>query len=449
MKNNTTHGMLARMATAGVLSLSLSVPSISYADEASQAPRQASASSEVPDDAVNCDTDGDGKSDVNTREGEGKCYDDEDATVSDSVKDKVRSVNGIKFKGVTKTRVLSWVESTGMPKWQIQSAKQSGNVYTAPRAMTLWTSYIALDGTEKWHPKRYAAGHKFYLGPDGWFHDAPCNNKVKVPPTKKKVPGSQKLRGHYKIVKVFKFWGYAKAKVEGAASATAMSWDNGYLVHEDGTYVLDENGQPIRKCRAYADAQGRASFFARAKAKLKGRIYASASAAVSAMVQNAQGKLSGKIEGEVNGDVKGYVRALARGDAFVNLKTHAQCEDTVQPNQPEQPPTGEIVQAPKHLYLANPNDPESKNGESRMKFVGSDPEDGGNVTFTITTSDNVELLNDAEHPIHDDVEGSSRVRYQWIRAKSAGEASVTLVVTDQKGNTFSQTVTFQVYADEF
>lgn len=272
---------------------------------------------------------------VDVDRGKGTCYEDGTAEVTDSKRDRMKNVNGIKYKAKTLTRVLRYVRANGMPRTQIISAQQAGNVYTAPHGMTLWTSYINIHGQEVWHQKYYPAGYKFYKGPDGWFHDPKCNNKVKIPPTKKTIPGKKKLYGEFKIVKRFKFWGTAWAQAHGTAKAKVKSWSNGYLVDEDGNYVRDENGHVQRTCHALAEAEGVAEFFARAKAKVRGKVYASVEAALSAVAEGAQAELNGKLEGEVKGDVEGYVRASARGNAYVNLVVKTICEDTVQESNPK------------------------------------------------------------------------------------------------------------------
>lgn len=106
-------------------------------------------------------------------------------------------------------------------------------------------------------------------------------------------------------------------------------------------------------------------------------------------------------------------------------------------------PVGEIVNPARHLIAANPNDPESTPGEARIKVVGSDPEDGANVNLTVNVSGAAELVVDAAHPVHEDVEGTNRVRYFWVRAKQPGTARITLVVTDPDGKSS------QTYVNEF
>lgn len=138
---------------------------------------------------------------------------------------------------------------------------------------------------------------------------------------------------------------------------------------------------------------------------------------------------------------------------LTDINLSATVRVTVDPCPPKENrnPTGEIVQAPEHLYVANPNDPQSKTGEYRVKVVGSDTEDGGNVTLSVTLSGPVEFINDADHPDITDIEGTNKVRYFWIRAKNTpGAASITLVVTDSTGKSSPpMTKNFQVYADQF
>lgn len=99
------------------------------------------------------------------------------------------------------SNTVFYVTATGMPKSQVQSAIYHHHVVTLTRGMTLWTSYINVYGHEVWHWKYYAAGHKFYLGPDGYYHDSPCNNKVIVPHSKPLPSNAHKLYGSI-IVKV-------------------------------------------------------------------------------------------------------------------------------------------------------------------------------------------------------------------------------------------------------
>lgn len=370
--------------------------------------------------------------------GNGNCTTDitSESSSEDSVKGHVRSVNGIKFRGVTKTHVLAWVHSTGMPHSEVVHAQ----VYVLPKAMTLWTSYINVAGQEVWHWKYYAAGHKFYRGSDGWYHDKPCDNKVKVPISHKTVPANKKLYGHYKVVKVFKFSGFAKASLAETAVAGADAWANGYLYDANGNLVY-QNGQPVRTCHSDAHAKGRAHFAATAVARIKGRIFMSVEAAVQAMVQGANSKLDAQLGGQTHAQVIGKVWADARGQAEAEASATAQCTDTHQTTPENRPPTGEIVQYPAHLYTG---------GEYRVKVVGSDPEDNGNVTLSVSVSGPIEVVIDAQHPVTEDIEGTNKVRYFWIRAKNTpGTAAITLVVTDSAHATFTSSKSFPVLADEF
>ena len=138
------------------------------------------------------------------------------------------------------------------------------------------------------------------------------------------------------------------------------------------------------------------------------------------MVQGANSKLDAQLGGQTHAQVIGKVWADARGQAEAEASATAQCTDTHQTTPENRPPTGEIVQYPAHLYTG---------GEYRVKVVGSDPEDNGNVTLSVSVSGPIEVVIDAQHPVTEDIEGTNKVRYFWIRAKNTpGTAAITLVV---------------------
>jgi hypothetical protein len=313
--------------------------------------------------------------DAQMASGQGNCTMDvfAESYSHDATHGHVKTVNGIKFRGVTKTHVLAFVSSHGAPHTVVTHARR----YVLKHRMKLWTSYINLEGQEVWHWKWYEAGHVFYLEDDGWYHDGPCNNKVKVPITHKHIPGNAKLYGHYKVVKVFKFSGHAKAVLEQNSVSKATAWANGYLYDSNGNLVVDGNGNPTRTCHAEGHGKGQAYFKAVGRASIKGKIFMSVEAAVSAMTQGANSHLNAQLGGQTHAEVKGRMWASARGKAVTDASAGAICTNTFLP-PPNQPPSVKsiTITAMTDLNLIAAG---KDSGEYDLKVNASDA--GGSLTI--------------------------------------------------------------------
>jgi hypothetical protein len=285
--------------------------------------------------------------------------------------------------------------------------------------MSIWTSYNA-EGTTGWHWKFYPKGKRF-CRINGAVRDPICHNQVKIGVPKSKPPKNA-IRGEVKFVKRLIWKVEAVAKADEKVTSHAKAW--------------------CTTQSAYAYGEGRAS----ASAYAVGRGSARGSVLVKLHAQ-AKAQASGDLALQLGGKSVITVKAEVRAKAFASAKTEAHakaiCKDTPPPPAENQPPTGEIVQWPAHLYPG---------GEYRAKVVGSDPEDGGNVTLDYTVTGGATKLVDANHPEICDVEGSQKVCTFWIKAgqTSGVDATLTLVVRDSEGlSSPPYTKTWPIVADEF
>lgn len=357
----------------------------------------------------------------NTTVGTGDCADiDESKSHSKSkAKSKAVSVNGVRIN--SNVTVLARIKANGTPK------AQQDNCFLLSRAMSLWTSYNA-EGTTGWHWKSYPKGYRF-CRVNGVVRDPICHNQVKIGVPKANPPKNA-ISGKVKFVKKLRFKVKAVAKTDEHTEVVAKAWCTG-----QGSYGYGEGGGD-----ADAYAVGRATLTGSVLVKLLAR-------AESAAADDMALQLGGRSKVQIEGDV----RAAAFARAFSKAYALAKCEDVrdecpdVPGNQPPgyncSPPTGEIVQFPEHLFPG---------GEYRVKVVGSDAEDGGNVNLSYSVTGAASIIVDDDHPVICDVEGTNRVCTFWVKAGSTpGDYTITLTVTDSDGATFTTSVTKPVVADEF
>lgn len=316
------------------------------------------------------------------------------------------AVNGVKL--TSKVTVLARIRANGTPK------AQQTDCYRIPRAMSLWTSYNA-EGTTGWYWKSYPKGYRF-CRINSVVRDPICHNQVKIGVPKSRPPKNA-IFGKVKFVKRLHWEAKAVAKVDEKSAAVAKAWCTSSSAY------------------AYGEGRGSSSAYAIARARMKGYVLTKLLAEVEA---RAQGDLVAQLDGRSVTQVRGDVRAAAFAKATSEASAKAVCNEVPAENQP---PTGEIVQFPAHLYPG---------GEYRVKVVGSDPEDGGNVSLSVSVTGAASVITDANHPVVEDVEGTNKVRYFWIKAgASTGNATIMLTVTDQNGKTFTASKTFPVVADQF
>jgi hypothetical protein len=345
---------------------------------------------------------------VDTTAGTGECADIDEAESHSysSSESKAVAVNGVKL--TSNTTVLANIRANGTPK------SQQTDCYRITRPMSLWTSYNA-EGSTGWHWKSYPKGYRF-CRINGAVRDPNCHNMVKIGVPKSRPPKNA-IYGKVKIVKRLKWEAEAVAKADEKTKVIAKAWCN-----SSGSY-------------GYGEGSGSAAAYAVARASMKGFVLSKLLVEVAA---RAQGDLEAQLGGKSVIQVKGEVRTSAFASATSEAHAKAVCKETPAENKP---PTGEIVQFPAHLYPG---------GEYRVKVVGSDTEDGGNVSLSVSVTGAASVITDANHPVVEDVEGTNKVRYFWIKAGSTtGNAAITLVVTDANGKTFTASKTFPVVADQF
>ncbi|HEY1064405.1 MAG TPA: hypothetical protein VGE30_03905 [Candidatus Saccharimonadales bacterium] len=399
---NTKHTLrtVVLMIVVGVLSAMMAyvAPAATAAPKASASEQ---ASSSTTDEPASCE----GK-DVTAGTGECADVDASESHSKSSSESKAVAVNGVKL--TSKVTVLANIRANGTPK------AQQTDCYRIPRAMSLWTSYNA-EGTTGWHWKSYPKGYRF-CRINGAVRDPNCHNMVKIGVPKSRPPKNA-IYGKVKFVKRLKWEAAAVAKADEKTVAVAKAWCNSV-----GSY-------------AYGEGKGSAAAYAVGRARMRGFVLSKLLADVEA---RAQGDLQAQLGGKSVIQVRGEVRSSAFAKATSEARAIAICKDVPAENKP---PTGEIVQFPQHLYPG---------GEYRAKVVGSDNEDGGNVTLTVSVTGAASIITDANHPVHEDIEGTNKVRYFWIKAgNTPGNFTITLTVTDRSGKTFTTSITKPVVADEF
>lgn len=236
------------------------------------------------------------------------------------------------------SNVVYYVQANGMTKAQKAAGKKKAT-HAKPATVvihstqTLWTSYCRLPNgvgvdanqclhvsgaTEVWHWKTYAAGHKFFLAKDGYYHDGPCFNKVivHVPHAKKLPKKAHKITGSITVKKRSSYVATATAKVTLTVKATAQA-----------SCGDSANG-------ASATAYGYGYAYAYAKATVSG----SSKASVEASAKSAANKLVEKVK-FADKDVAN-ANTTAGGSASASASVKVTCSST--PTQP-QPKAPEII----------------------------------------------------------------------------------------------------------
>lgn len=375
--------------------------------------------------------------DVNT--GNGDCADTVTAESSStsSTEAKVVSINGVSIH--SEITVLANIRANGTPK------AQQTNCFRTKKAMSLYTSYNAA-GTTGWHWKFYPAGYRF-CKINGKVRDPECHNQVKIGVPKSNPPKNT-ITGKVKFVKRIVFKAVSVSKIHEKVVARSKSWCNTANTH------------------AYGEGRGAAEIWAKGRAVLKGRVLVKLFASVNAA---SQGDLAANLEAQGVIDVKGQTKSSAYGKAVAESSSKAVCTETEQPptydecpnipgDQPEgyecyppttnNPPSGEIVQWPQHMYVTVSD---SNPSVYHAKVVGGDPEDGGNVTLNYQVTGAASIFVDANHPTICDVEGGQKVCTFWIKSGSTtGNATLKLTVKDSTGKESPlYEKSWPIVADEF
>lgn len=320
---------------------------------------------------------------------------------SQSTSDADADVDQLRING---RLVGEYLVESGLTREQIGSAR----CYTSTSG---WNTMRLADGTVvKYRDTRPQRICHTGVGPSGW-QVVKCGNTY-WPGSK--PPKRYRTVRHPVVVKSFKNYtlhGRLHVETKTASEATSKST----AVCTSGT------SESSAKAYAFASSSATLRFTFRGKSEFE---------AESNRVREQY---------ELDLNVKAYAEAESKVKTMAG--STASCTTTEQPPAVNQPPTGEIVQFPAHLYPS---------GEYRVKVVGSDPEDGGNVSLSVSVTGAAYILTDASHPVVEDIEGTNRVRYFWIKAgSSTGDATITLTVNATGNNPFAASKTFPVVADQF
>lgn len=310
------------------------------------------------------------------------------------------SVARLKFRGRV---VLEYLVRGGLTRQQIRGAR----CYTSHAG---WNTGRTSDGRvgKYWDTRDQRICHTGN-GPSGW-QVVKCGNFY-YPQTR--PPKRFRTFRNPVVVRSFQNWTlrgsiHVEAESEGESTATADAVCEGSSGHGSGYGY------------GFASAEATLWFRFRGRTQMRAR--------------------GAQVRSEFELSLHAQAYAKARTLAKTRAEADAWCT-TNQPPPADQPPNGEIVQFPAHLFV---------NGEFRVKVVGSDPQDGGNVNLTYTVTGQAVKVVDADHPEICDIEGVNKVCTFWIRAKGTpGDATITLTVTDSDGNTFETSKTFPVVGDRF